>query len=179
MDDARAASLWQAGVSGGAVAVALAAAGGAERSASAVIGRMRRLNVPGSHPRAVAEKVVARREKAAGERRDRAVHRERERAVREAAAAPRLVAVVWAPPRPPRRVPEGTPLPESLRVRIIDAGPAACRYIEGDGPGGLCCGHRILPGSAWCPGHHALCTETKARRSGPPSSFSLRRRAAA
>ena len=175
-DDARAASLWRQGVSGGAIARALAAAGGAERSASAVIGRMRRLHVVGGHPRAAADAVAVRREKAAAERKDCAVRRERDRATREAAGAPRLVTAVWAPPRPKARVPEGTPLPESLRVRIVDATAGQCRYIEGDGPAGICCGHRILPGSAYCPGHHALCTETKSRRTGPPATFSFRLR---
>ena len=59
----------------------------------------------------------------------------------------------------PERKPTAPPV--SRKISIIDIGYGACRYIEGDGKEGLCCGHLTAPGSSYCQSHMELCNGPK------------------
>jgi hypothetical protein len=57
--------------------------------------------------------------------------------------------------------------PVSRKIHIIDADYGECRYIEGDGKEGLCCGHLTAPGSSYCQSHMELCNGPKQPTQGP------------
>ena len=65
----------------------------------------------------------------------------------------------------PERKPTAPPV--SRKINIIDIGYGACRYIEGDGKEGLCCGHITAPGSSYCHSHMELCNGPKQPTQGP------------
>jgi len=165
-------TLWKTGCGSARIIEALAAAG-KPTTKNAVVCVAYRAGLAFQGARQVTRPQVAKPARVPLTPEERA-ERERARAARrrerDAAAAGRPV----TPPRP-RVQPAGVPV--SLAVLLTDVRDGQCRYIADDPRAGpaTCCGHQVMPGSSWCPGHRAICAAPAQR---PASTFVRFRRVA-
>ncbi len=152
--------LWPTGCGSARIIEALAEAGKAAGK-SAVIGVAFRagLAFQGAHySRTIQKASRAQRPRLTPEERaDRERARDAKRRARAAAGRP-------VPPPRPRVAPAGVPV--SLGIRIWEIRDGQCRYIADDpikAAPATCCGHAVVPGSSWCPGHRAICSAPAAK----------------
>jgi hypothetical protein len=149
-------ALWKAGTCASEISDRLAETHRVVASRNAVIGVAFRAGLAFQGPRSPESLAAARlaRRAARPARTEDQRRRDRERKAAAKAARP-------APtPRPRPEPARPAEIPVSLRIPLMAIRDGSCRFIADDPRAGpaTCCGHPSMSGSAWCSGHHALCT---------------------
>lgn len=142
---AKLAQMWADGLSGREIAEFF----GNGLSRSAVIGKAHRMKLPGRDGESL--RLTSRR-KARNEARGR-----RQAAVNNQTARQSPKVAPWPAKRlAPLPMPqEGPKSPSAVTLDALDANREMCRWVYQEGGATLFCGCKTVPGTSWCPSHHA------------------------